>query len=144
MNGVQFKVCPRCGGACHLQAPQCHQCGHLFTTPFNQTQGYYSQPPFGNPYGYPAPVPGMIQVPPGTHPVWVVVLVSILGGGWLGMVINKQVAKGLLFGLLGGIFFTVITCGYGVLLWYPLVLIDSILIATKLNSGRPVRDWEFF
>ncbi len=73
-----------------------------------------------------------------------VVILSIIIGGWAGMLMNKQVAKGLLFGLLGGIIVCVFTCGYGVVVWWPLTLIDAILVANRLNRGEFVRDWQFF
>jgi len=85
-----------------------------------------------------------IYVPPGTHSVALVVVLSVLFGGWVGMLINKQVAKGLLIGLLAQIVVAVVTCGYGLILTGPVVLIDAILIANKLNRGEAVGEWEWF
>jgi hypothetical protein len=85
-----------------------------------------------------------IQVYPGSHPVVLVIVLSVLFGGWAGMCVNRQVAKGLIFGLLGGIVFSVVTCGWGAIIWWPLTLIDAILIANRLNRGEPVREWQFF
>jgi hypothetical protein len=129
-----------------VQAAQCHQCGHAYSTQFNQTQAFYGSPYQAPPppHGYPVQVPGMIQVPPGSHPVVLVALLSLFIGGWAGMYVDKQVAKGLLFGLLGGIMFCTVTCGWGFFVWYPLVLVDAIIIANRLNQGQPVRDWQFF
>jgi hypothetical protein len=67
-----------------------------------------------------------------------------LFGGWTGMLVNRQVVKGLVFGLFVGSVFTYATCGLGFLIWYPLTLVDAILVAIKLNRGQAVREWEFF
>lgn len=89
-------------------------------------------------------VPGMIQVQPGTHPVALVIVLSILFGGWTGMLLNRQIAKGLVFGLLAGGLLTCFTFGIGALIWYPLTMIDAILVANKLNRGQAIKEWEFF
>ncbi len=86
----------------------------------------------------------MIQVPAGSHPIWVVVLLSVLFGGWAGMLVNRQIVKGLVYGLVAGLVFCYVTCCFGFLVWYPLTLIDAILVAMKLNRGQAVKEWEFF
>lgn len=60
------------------------------------------------------------------------------------MLINRQYIKGLVFGLLVGGVVTTVTCGLGVIAWYPLTLIDAILVAIKLNRGERVKEWQFF
>ena len=74
----------------------------------------------------------------------VVAILSILLSGWIGMLINHQVAKGLLYGLLGGILVGVLTCGFGLIIWWPLTAIDAIVVASRLNRGEPVGQWQFF
>ena len=88
--------------------------------------------------------PGAIQVPAGTHPVWLVVLLSILFGGWAGMLVNRQYVKAIVYGLFLGSALGFVTCGVALLLWYPLTLVDAILVAVKLNQGKAIREWEFF
>ena len=88
--------------------------------------------------------PGTIQVPAGTHPIWLVVLLSILFGGWAGMLVNRQYVKAIVYGLVLGIVLTVVSCGFGFMIWYPLTLVDAILVASKLNQGRAIKEWEFF
>lgn len=85
----------------------------------------------------------MIQVPAGSHSLWLVVVPSVLLGGWLGMILNRQIAKGIIC-LLAGFLITSVSCGTGFFPLYVLMLIDAILIARKLNRGEAVRDWEFF
>ena len=86
----------------------------------------------------------MIQVQPGSHPVVLVVILSIIFGGWVGMLINRQIAKGLIFGLVVSGVVSFLTCGLGLFLFYPLTVIDAIVVATKLNRGEPVKEWQFF
>ena len=89
-------------------------------------------------------MPAFIQCYPGTHSVTAAVLLALFFGGWAGMIVNRQIAKGLLFGLLGGMAVSVLTCGWGLIIWYPLTVIDAIVIACRLNRGEPVREWQFF
>ncbi len=87
---------------------------------------------------------GMIQIPAGTHSMVAVIVLSILFGGWAGMLVNRQIAKGLIYGLLLGSILGFATCGIAFLIWYPLTLIDALLVAQKLNQGKAIREWEFF
>lgn len=151
------KQCPRCGTYSAWDANVCGSCGLFFAPPPPGAPGggFGAQPGFGggapNQYsGYPNPSfgpttpPGFIQVAPGTHNVVLVAILSILFGGWLGAIINQQVMKGLLFWLLGGIAVSIVTCGLGAIVVYPLMLVDTIMIANRLNRGEMVRDWQFF
>ena len=88
--------------------------------------------------------PGNIQVPAGTHPVWLVVVLSIVFGGWAGMLVNRQYLKALIYGFLLGGILTFVSCGLAAIVWYPLTLIDAILVANKLNRGQAIKEWEFF
>jgi hypothetical protein len=88
--------------------------------------------------------PGTIQVPPGSHSMVAVIVLSILFGGWAGMLVNRQIAKGLIYGLLLGSILGFATCGIGLIIWYPLTLIDALLVAQKLNQGKAIKEWEFF
>jgi len=61
--GQPYKQCPRCGTTSALNAPQCTQCGHGFSTQFtppNQTQAFHrmGEGP-GMPY---QPQPGYLPV----------------------------------------------------------------------------------
>ena len=87
---------------------------------------------------------GMVQVPAGTHPVVLVVILSILFGGWAGMLVNRQIVKGLVYGLMIHGILGLVTCGITFVISYPLTLIDAILVAIKLNRGEAVREWQFF
>lgn len=86
----------------------------------------------------------MIQVPAGSHPVLLVVILSVLFGGWAGMLVNRQIVKGIVYGLILGSVIGFVTCGIGFLIWYPLTLIDAILVANKLNQGKAIKEWEYF
>lgn len=86
----------------------------------------------------------MIQMPPGTHSVALVAVLSILFGGWVGMLINRQVVKGLVYGLLIAGAASLLTCGMAALVFYPLTVIDAIMVANRLNRGEAVKEWQFF
>ena len=88
--------------------------------------------------------PGTIQVPAGTHPVVVVVILSLLFGGWAGMLVNRQIVKGLVYGLLVHGVLGLVTCGLTYIISYPITVVDAILVAVKLNRGEPVKEWQFF
>lgn len=140
-----MKTCPNCGIASHLDALFCQKCGHHYSTPFQPGQTQQIPPGYAGGYQQqPGYQPPFIQVIPGSHPVVAVVLLSIFIGGWAGALVNKQTAKGLLVWLLGGVLFTLATCGYGFLIVYPLALVDSVLVAYRLNRGEAVREWQFF
>jgi hypothetical protein len=132
--------CWQCQSLSELNATTCHACGA------NLFGGITDTPPALAPYPRYAQTngTGLIQVPAGTHSIALVIILSILFGGWTGMLVNRQVVKGLVFGLLLGCVFTYSTCGLGFLVWYPLTLVDAILVAIKLNRGQAVREWEFF
>lgn len=86
----------------------------------------------------------MIQMPPGTHSVALVAVLSIFFGGWVGMLINRQVVKGLVYGLLISGAVSLLTCGMAALVFYPLTVIDAIMVANRLNRGEAVKEWQFF
>lgn len=95
--------------------------------------------------------PGYIQVQPGSHSVVIAVLAAVLllgAGQWY----NYQASKGVLF-LVGGVLFglfsvilALFTFGLGLLL-IPLMwiynIVDTVLIANKINSGAPVGPWDW-
>jgi TM2 domain-containing membrane protein YozV len=130
------------------------QQGPLPGQPYHGNQQQYQQNPYQNPYQspYQQPTPyivppGAIVRQPGTHSVAIAALLAVLLGAWAASIYNGQVAKGLIFWLAGGIFipFTLFC-----LAWYllPIIwivgIVDSVLVANKLNSGRPIAEWEFF
>jgi hypothetical protein len=87
---------------------------------------------------------GNIQVPAGTHPVWLVALLSFLFGGWAGMLVNRQYVKAIIYGLLICGLVSFVTCGFATVILYPLTIIDAILVAIKLNKGQAIKEWEYF
>ncbi|MFN7172674.1 MAG: hypothetical protein ACK4P3_07840 [Fimbriimonadaceae bacterium] len=128
--------------------------GQLYHGNQQQYQQNPSQNPFQNPYQspYQQPTPyivppGVIVRQPGTHSVAIAALLAVLLGAWAASIYNGQVAKGLIFWLAGGIFIALVL---GCLAWFllPIIwivgIVDSVLVANKLNSGRPIAEWEFF
>lgn len=104
--------------------------------------GAYSQPP--NPYAqYPRPGVGTVHGPPKPGHTIIVVLVSIFVGGWLGNILNGQIGKGVL-SLAISILLAIFTCGMSLIVTYPLVLVDAILGARKVENGQILGQWEFF
>ncbi len=82
-------------------------------------------------------------MPPGAYDPTLAIVLAAIFSGWIGMIINKQVIKGVVM-LIGGVFFTLITGGLGIFVVYPLGLIDVILIANRLRRGEPVGQWQWF
>jgi hypothetical protein len=52
--------------------------------------------------------------------------------------------KGLVYGLIIGSVLGFATCGLAFIVWYPLTVVDAILVANKLNRGQAIKEWEFF
>ncbi|HEX6718805.1 MAG TPA: hypothetical protein VF088_16990 [Pyrinomonadaceae bacterium] len=75
-------------------------------------------------------LPGMIQVPAGTHSVGTTVILALLITG-LGQVYNKQAMKGLLI-LVASVILAAFTCGASILLTHPFAFIDALMIAQRL------------
>lgn len=146
-----FKQCPQCAATNPVAAQLCWSCETPFvmspppSNPPVQNASAYSHPPnaYINP---PAPsyAKGMIQVPAGSHSVVLVAVLSILFGGWVGMLINRQVVKGLVYGLLISGLLTLVTCGLAAIIVYPLTIVDAIMVANRLNRGEAVKEWQFF
>ena len=133
--------CWRCQSINTYVGPVCEICGAnlVATVPGVQVAGYPR-----NANVTVAQKPGWIQVPAGTHPVWLVALLSFLVGGWAGMLVNRQIVKAIVYGLIICGLATFVTCGIAAALLYPLTLIDAILVANKLNQGKAIKEWEFF
>ena len=116
-----------------------------------------SQPPFHQnvPANYPQqyganyqPVPqpyrsSVIQLPPGSHSIAIAVILSLCCITGFGQIYNKQAMKGIAI-LLASILFGVFSGGISFLITWPLSVIDAYLIATKLNRGQAVGEWEWF
>lgn len=162
MQQPPYKICPHCRQAAALETPVCGRCGHQYRTqfvpPIDQTQvvmppeptqmvtpvpgplrdGYPSPAPFYTG----APLPRTIRVFPGTHSVvWAVILSFILVG--LGQMYNRQIAKGVAL-LLGSIALACLTFGISLLATWPINLIDADMIASRLNRGEAVGEWQWF
>jgi hypothetical protein len=113
-------------------------------------------PGYGMPHGHGgAPAGNLIIVPPGQHPVAIVAVLSVMFGGWLGAIVNKQVVKGLVMGMLYGAFWLTmlmdVLVSESVMLFYLAtsgvwlaMLIDAIKVANRLNQGLPVKEWDCF
>jgi len=100
-------------------------------------------PPAQRPYIAPGnQIPGMIQVPIGTHSVGTAVLLALLITG-LGQLYNKQAMKGLVI-LVASVILAVFTCGLSLVLTHPFAFIDALMIAQRLNRGEAVREWQCF
>lgn len=119
--------------------------------PAGQFPAQHLQPPYQQPYPpqyqqppYYAPLrPDVLQVPPGTHsPVWAVLLslLCLVVGGQL---YNRQYVKAVVIlavALIGG----AVTGGAFTLLTWIVCPIDAGCIASRLNRGEPVGQWQFF
>ena len=95
-----------------------------------------------HPYLVAHQIPGMIQVPAGTHSVGTAVILALLITG-LGQLYNKQAMKGLVI-LVASVLLAAFTCGFSILLTHPFAFIDALMIAQRLNRGEAVREWQCF
>ncbi len=140
------KQCPTCRTLVELSVQTCPGCHHFFTTQFPppQTQAFYPPPQPPVPIYAPAAPPGMISAVPGTHPATLAIILSVFFGPWAGAIINRQVAKGLVIYLVCAGILAWFTCGLAMLLIWPIGLIDTVVIANKLNRGETVGEWQFF
>ncbi len=166
MQPQPYKICPQCKTGAALDAQFCASCGHQYRTQFippDQTQAFNLppgappasvqppaqpgpyppvQPPYAPPYHpYPAYSSGWISVPAGTHSVATAVMLSLCCVVCFGQFYNRQYAKGLIL-LLVAVVLGVLTGGISALITWPISVIDAGLIASKLNRGQPVREWE--
>lgn len=157
---VNEKVCPHCGWRSHAAALQCLHCGQYLPQPHS---------PYG-PYAYGNPLPGHADCPPdaiisypGTHSPVAPILLAIFINWWAGAMGNRQYNKG--WALIGGnVLIAVAAMSVGALvggiaaalvgllvvayLVFPLMhlvgIVDTVIIANRLNRGEPVSQWRFF
>ncbi len=156
-----FKVCPACGAKAELDASACSKCGHQFRTKFttlpNQTQAFVrpaSQPGPGF-IGPGVPV-GWILKPPGQHQPAAPILLSVLLGPWAGALFNGQTMKGIILMFLIP---TLIVVGLTTImvpaislvilfvlpgLTYLAGIVDTALVAMRIQRGEAVDPWQFF
>lgn len=71
-------------------------------------------------------------------------MLSILFGGWVGMLVNRQYVKGIVTLVGFGMIPAAVTCGLSAIVWYPLSVIDAILVANRLNRGEAISEWQCF
>ena len=79
-----------------------------------------------------------------THPPKAPTLMAILSFlvPGLGQMVLGQTAKGIVL-LVAGLVLGITTCFGGLVIW-GVAIVDAHQIGTKLQSGRPVWQWEFF
>lgn len=91
---------------------------------------------------YQAATPGAIQVAPGSHMIWLAILLAVLLAG-AGQIYNRQILKGLVL-LFGTYLIGFVALGmYGIALW-ALGIADAAIVASRLDRGEPVSPWKFF
>jgi hypothetical protein len=132
------RKCPKCGGKVAPKATFCIQCGYIqFNNPSKPKRFAIEN--------------GLIQMTPGTHQVALVIVVAFFFGGWLGSLLNQQVAKGILCWLVLHIVLVIVAAVifspfafFVHITFYFLSLIDAAVIANRLNNGESVGLWQFF
>lgn len=164
MSQPQEKICPACKHLAPLSAASCTSCGHAFRTQFSpppvgQTQAFVPPPaptvyppPIYPPPDYLPPAYGpsytreAIQVMPGTHPVWLVVILSLFCVPGLASLVNRQYAKAMVtfFSVFTAIALTIFLFGLGGILLEIAVAWDAIVIANRLNAGEAIGPWQMF
>lgn len=137
----ETRACPRCGSSNDVSSQYCSQCAQplhspVLLPPQGQSGSNYPRPP------QQASAP--IQVPAGSHSVALVAVLSILFGGWVGMLVNRQYVKGIVTLVGFGMIPAAVTCGLSAIVWYPLSVIDAILVANRLNRGEAISEWQCF
>lgn len=143
--------CPQCGILLTVGTSSCPKCGARIQPPRQPS----AADPHWTPPGYLAPAGSYpnadyVQGPPlGNGQVLWAIIISLLTGGYGGFFANGQHMKGvtaILLSLALGVS-GLLTCGVGFLAAAvcPFVFfIDTIVIASRLQSGRPVRKNEWF
>jgi len=86
---------------------------------------------------------GYIQVIPGSHSPVVAGLLSLCCIVSFGQFYNRQFQKGAAM-LLVSMVAAAVTGGMSTVVTFPFCVVDAVLVASKLNRGQPVREWEFF
>jgi hypothetical protein len=141
-----YKVCPQCKQPAALDLQTCLRCGHLYRTQFvpptQQTQMFVPPPIQPYPPVFNAGQRG-ISVPPGSHSPVIAVLLSLLLLICAGQFYNRQYAKGLVI-LGGSIVIVVLTAGLALIIVWPVALFDAGMIASRLNRGEVITEWQFF
>ena len=165
MNPPQ-KACPKCQQQCPVNTPLCASCGHVYRTKFpeppldDRTQAIsppsYSPPPYqpnnyqSNNYQSPQPVyivsGDTIQVPAGTHPVVLSILLSLLCLPGLATMTNRQMVKGIVIMLsaFAMAFIGVFTLFIPLAVVWIASIIDAISVANRLNRGEAIGQWTSF
>ncbi len=101
-----------------------------------------SNPPSSQP-----PDPNVIHPSQARDPILILIISLFLGG--ISYFVLGQWQKGLaaLALWLAGIVFAILTCGIGVLFFFPIavaIVIDVYMQAKTLKDGRPIGQWTFF
>ena len=158
--------CSACGAVQPIGATLCSNCKHLLSTqvapagpvpplatvvPGQSSPGlaigqsrhfasHIAYPNQGN--NFPPPL-GYVQKSPGTHSMWLAVLLSFLCGQGIVQLYNGQLLKGALFIVVGSLVIGFTNGWVAGAIWI-LSGIDVIRIAWKLRRGQAVGPWEFF
>jgi hypothetical protein len=95
----------------------------------------------------PSPDPNIIQPTDAKDPVLILIVAFFLGG--IAYFLMGQWQKGLaaLGAWVVAIVVAVVTCGLGVVLFFPLavaIVVDAYMQAKLLKDGHPVGQWTFF
>ena len=91
--------------------------------------------------------PNVISPASGKDPILILILALFLGG--ISYFVLGQWQKGLAAMALWlcGFVFAVVTCGIGILVFFPVVIsivIDAYMQAKCLKEGHPIGQWTFF
>lgn len=84
-----------------------------------------------------------IQIPAGEHAISPAVFLSVFIGGWAGALWNQQYVKAIVC-LLGGLVAGALTGWLALPVVWVVGIIDSVIIARRLERGEAVGPWQFF
>jgi hypothetical protein len=119
MNGSQF--CPNCRAETNPNAIVCVKCGVAVAAGGATNSSGKQIHPTGKTM----------------DPVLAALLSFLIVG--LGQIVLGQTIKGIVM-----LVVVIFTFGFGMLLIWPVAIIDAYLIAQKLRRGQSVGEWEFF
>lgn len=85
----------------------------------------------------------MIYAVPGHHPAATAIVLAVVLGGWAGMLVNRQYAKGVVW-LVLSFAISFATCFFGLIPMWIIGIIDVSIVANRLNRGEVIGDWRFF